>query len=66
MPRARLSPGIQRALEVRLSPEPAEAPARGAREKGKASLVSPGVQSEVGRCILGAWTPPRHAPTTLK
>lgn len=35
VPRARLSPGIQRAREVRLSPQPAEAPARGAREKGR-------------------------------
>lgn len=63
----RSAPGIQKAgPAVTLGPQPAEAPARGAREKAKASLVSPGVQSGVGGNVLRAWTPRRHASASLK
>ena len=45
---------------------PAEAPAGGTRGKGRATQVSPGVQSRVGGCTLEAWTPPKHAPAAHK
>lgn len=62
----RSAPGIQKAgPAVRLGPQPAEAPARGAREKAKASLVSPGVQSGVGGNVLRAWTPRGTPPPHL-
>ena len=48
------SVGIKRDLQLDAAPAPAKAPAGGARAKAQASLVSPGVQQEVGGCTLGA------------